>query len=402
MIYIKSEKELLSLAHKEKEIFIFGAGEIAKEIIKILPADGRYQITGIIVTDLKKNPLTLYGIPVKEIVDNSIDKNVMVVVATGKKYQEEILHSLKEHSFLNISVISEELETKLNKKMARGLPDEKQILRLMDQYIKRVTPQTRLEALVVNICDHCNLNCRGCDHFSPIADKRFVSTEKIKSDLEQMRRILGEDIELISLMGGEPLLHPDLTKIMTLARNIFPNTTIWLSTNGILLLNQPNEFWDCCKENEVEICVTKYPVKFAYDSAKELAKKYGVKWRYYGGDVVEKTLGHYPLDIEGTQDARESFIHCFHANGGCNMLSEGRLYTCTVAPNIPIFSKRYNIDIPFTEEDGIDIYSVNNKKELFEYLSKPMSICRFCNIRQRTFEHPWEQSKGKIQEWTLL
>lgn len=126
-----------------------------------------------------------------------------------------------------------------------------------------------------------------------------------------------------------------------------------------------------------------------------------MRWFYYHGGETEKTLGHYPLDIEGKQDAFDSFIHCFHANNGCNMLNDGRLYTCTVAPNIPIFSKRYGLDIPFTEDDGIDIYTIKNKKILFEYLSRPMPICRYCNVRKRTFNHSWERSKGEMQEWTL-
>lgn len=397
MIYVKSENQLLSLAHKEKEIMIFGAGKIAEEIIKIMPADGKYHISGIIVTDINKNASALSGIPVRKITDSRNDKNKMIFVAVGRKHQEKILYDLKKHSFFNISVISEEFESKLNK---RSIINPNDTFKDIEQCLKRIIPQTRLEALVVNICDHCNLNCKGCDHFSPIADERYVTLERIKCDLEQMKYILGEDLELISIMGGEPLLHPDLIKIIKITRNIFQNTKIWISTNGILLLNQDKEFWKCCKENAVEICVTKYPVKFDYNKAKELSEKYGVKWIYYKGDIVEKTLGHYPLDIEGGQDARENFIHCFHANAGCNMLSEGRLYTCTVAPNMPIFAKKYNIDIVLKEEDGIDIYSVNSKKNLFEYLSRPMPICRYCNIKKRTFEHLWEQSKGKMQEWT--
>ena len=404
MVIIDSYEQLLSLVHEEKKVLIYGAGKIATEMIRALPADGKYGIDGILVTDLWGNRQDLFGIPVHSIEENAYATETQVIIAVGGvNAQEEIRRTLESHSYRKIAVISTKLERELNRDIAvtKLAARHKRDIKELENCMKRLTPRSWLKVLVVNICDHCNLNCRGCDHFSPIAEKRFVSTDRLEKDLMRIKDILGENIGIISIMGGEPLLHPDLESILERAREIFPSTAIWLSTNGLLLLNQRDSFWKCCGgANHIVLNVTKYPLEFDYDKAERTAREHGVEYRYYNKGTVEKTMGHYPLDVSGSHDPADSFMHCFHANNECNMLSEGRLYTCTIAPNIPIFNQRYGKHIPLTGEDGIDIYSVSGKRELFERLSRPMPICRFCDVRHRTYEHDWGRSEGEMAEWT--
>lgn len=267
--------------------------------------------------------------------------------------------------------------------------------------LQRITPRPRLKTLVVNICDHCNLNCKGCDHFSPIAEQKYYDVDEIVDSVSQLRKIIDDSVNLISVMGGEPLLHPELPKILESIRHIFPNTEIWLSTNGTLLLTQSDTFWNILKESDICINVTKYPIEFDYDSAEGVARSNGVRYQYYHGGTVEKTMGHYPIDLEGKQDPTDSFLRCFHANNTCNMLQHGRLYTCTIAPCIPIFCNKFGYESFLTDDDGIDIYAVKDKYELFSRLARPMNMCRFCDVKNRSFGHKWETSKGEITEWTM-
>ena len=204
------------------------------------------------------------------------------------------------------------------------------------------------------------MNCWGCDHFSAIAESRYEDCKRINRDLERLRELIGDRVERIAVMGGEPLLHLQITDILQSVREIFPEPEVRLSTNGTLLLKMDDNFWNVCRDNKVTISVTKYPITYNYEDAEKTANRHKVKYTYYNeGDSV-KTSYHIPLDTEGKQDTTESFINCFHANDRCNMLSEGRLWTCTVAPNMRIFAKHFGVDIPMTEDDGIDIYSVKN------------------------------------------
>ena len=39
---------------------------------------------------------------------------------------------------------------------------------------------------IVDIVDHCNLNCKGCGHFSPLASKSFLDLETFENDLRRL------------------------------------------------------------------------------------------------------------------------------------------------------------------------------------------------------------------------
>jgi Predicted Fe-S oxidoreductases len=264
---------------------------------------------------------------------------------------------------------------------------------------RRLTPQRQLSYFVLNILDHCNLRCKGCDHFAAIAEERFVSLDDIKKDLAQMSKILNGDVARIGVMGGEPLLHPQLKEILIHTRLFFPKTLIQLVTNGILLLKQTEDFWKACRNNDIIIVNTKYPLILDFDKIREVAKKHDVRFEHYGntGEVL-KTSYHIPLDLEGKQDAHINFIKCFHANA-FPLLMEGKLYSCTVAPNVRHFNKKFGRHMELEDGDYLDIYRVKKALELLKFLSCPKPFCRYCDVSNRSYGHKWERSKQEISEW---
>jgi hypothetical protein len=60
--------------------------------------------------------------------------------------------------------------------------------------------------------DHCNLNCKGCTAFSPVAEEKFMDVNMFERDCERLAELTGGKIELIDLLGGEPLLHPKINE----------------------------------------------------------------------------------------------------------------------------------------------------------------------------------------------
>ena len=82
------------------------------------------------------------------------------------------------------------------------------------------------------------------------------------------------------------------------------------------------------------------------------------------------------------------------------MLKEGKLYTCTMIPNMKHFRRYFNQNIKVAENDGINIYTAKSASEIMEFLSKPVSACRYCKVSERTDGHAWDVSKREIEEWT--
>lgn len=262
----------------------------------------------------------------------------------------------------------------------------------------RKTPKVMLD-FEVQLVEHCNLNCAGCSHFSPLADKEFLDVLEYEKDLKCLSSLFDGEANFIRLMGGEPLLHPELKKIIELTRKYFPDCIIDLDTNGILLLSMNKEFFNVLKENNIFLTITKYPIKLDYKKIEEKCSEEKIKFRYFDNQIVRKFI-HLPLDLEGRQLIEKNFYNCYLANC-CHTLKHGKMFTCSTVPHVHHFNKYYNCNLKVSKNDYIDIYKVKNKEEILNFLAKPIPFCRYCNVNKRTYNHNWKKSSHDINEWTI-
>lgn len=264
---------------------------------------------------------------------------------------------------------------------------------------KKITPQPILSSLEYHLCEHCNLNCLGCDNFSPLAGESYEDINRFMKDMERFSLLTYGKLKVLKLLGGEPLLHPEIENFIRVSRQYFPNTKIIIITNAIKLIDMPDSFFTTCFEYNITISPTKYPINIPWDTIKNKMKKFSLKLEFFDGENTVKTLYHMTLDLFGTQDPVESFLNCYHANN-CIFLREGKLYPCSVAPNIHHFNKFFGVNLEVDDDDYIDIFNVNSYKEISSFISKPIPFCRYCNIKSRTFGHKWMRSERQIKEWT--
>jgi MoaA/NifB/PqqE/SkfB family radical SAM enzyme len=266
--------------------------------------------------------------------------------------------------------------------------------------LKKTSPerlkQRSLLRFEINIVDHCNLNCMGCEHFSPIAEEKYIDVDNYKKDCERIAVLTSGEIESLHLMGGEPLLHPRLAEILDVTRECFKKGAIEIVTNGVLLLRQETLFWQKCRENRVKISITQYPIKLNYSAIEEKAGVYNVELGYYFVGI--KTMQKRPLDGEGKQNGESNFKICHMANN-CIQLRDGKLYPCVVSAYIPIFNKFFKKNFEVGDKDYIDIYRVKTREEMFNFLCKPIPFCRYCNIKRMKLGLKWGMSRKEICEW---
>lgn len=251
----------------------------------------------------------------------------------------------------------------------------------------------------VHLVDHCNLNCQMCDHFSPLAEKYFLCPEEYECDIRRLSQIFNHQAKYIRLLGGEPLLHPQIVRFIQISRLYFPDTNLELYTNGLLLPKQTPDFWNACREFSTVIAVTKYPIDFDYTQVESLAQNNNVKLIYIiVNDEVEKTSWHLPLDLKGKQDPIGNFFKCDMGNV-CIFLKHGNLYPCTVAPNAIHFNHYFNKNIHLSDDDCINIYHAD-ADDILEFLKNPIPFCKYCDIERRKENILWSTSQKKISEWT--
>ena len=83
------------------------------------------------------------------------------------------------------------------------------------------------------LTDFCNYRCKFC-HNEGFQTKHstFLGQEGIFLLTEAARNL---NIPKITLTGGEPLLHKDIIKIVKQIKKIYPEVSLGMSTNGMLL-----------------------------------------------------------------------------------------------------------------------------------------------------------------------
>ena len=254
-----------------------------------------------------------------------------------------------------------------------------------------------LEKIDIHITDHCNLNCKGCNHFSPISKEFYLDTEEYSRDIERLAKLSNGEIGKIFLIGGEPLLHPQLKDFFTITRRNFPNSRIIIITNGILLLKQDNTFWEACKNSKVEIWLSQYHLNLDYDLMKQTAAKYSV---FFGNttDIGEDSNNWYKwkLDLNGEQNPDSAYKNCVLKK--CVALKHGKVFTCCTSAHIDQFNNYFNKNLELSEDDYVDIYKANSFDEIIQKISNPIPFCKYCKPAQWEYTK-WEHSKKEISEW---
>lgn len=262
-------------------------------------------------------------------------------------------------------------------------------------YLTRVIPRPSL-FFDVELCDHCNLNCKGCGSFAPLAKESFLKVEDYVRDAERLSQLSGGVVHHINILGGEPLLHPDLLQFLKVTRQLFPIGNINLVTNGILVLKMQDEFWDVMRECKIILAVTKYPINLKYDEIEKKSREMNVKCIYFGD--ANNYWTHTVITEHGNRNELHSFLECGNANN-CTVLQDGKLYPCPRAAKIQLFNEFFKTDYKLTSRDYIDIHADIQLEDIMKFLSKPIPFCRYCNIFANETT-TWEASKKKIEEWT--
>jgi len=134
---------------------------------------------------------------------------------------------------------------------------------------KKITARS----LEVNLTAHCNLACFGCDHASPVHPEEYLDVNELAHDLAALSKVY--NVFEFRLTGGEPLLHPELVRIVEVIRESGISDKITMVTNGVLLHKAPEALW----QKLDKVWVSLYPGvkrRLDNDEIQNLANRHGV------------------------------------------------------------------------------------------------------------------------------
>lgn len=263
----------------------------------------------------------------------------------------------------------------------------------------------KISYFLYEIVHHCNLNCKSCDHCAPIAKPEFEDINVFIKDLKRMTQLFDE-INTFAIMGGEPLLHPNINDFIVNSAKIFLNTYIQLWTNGILLTEMDEKFWETLSKHKIILIITKYGIELDIERIRFLCKKYNINYVFSeNSNIKEKFFCKSTYKISGDVKITNTHKQCYQGLY-CHQLENGKLYKCTIAPAARHFNNFFNTDMKLLPQDAINIHKVKGffkstkKKNIAKYFSELIPFCRYCDIENREYNLKWEISKKEISEWT--
>ena len=233
-------------------------------------------------------------------------------------------------------------------------------------------------AVEYSVSYHCNLSCAGCSHMSPFMPNHFPPLESFDKDINALKNVLhaGE----IRLLGGEPLLNPQIDLFIRTAKESGIADVVKVTTNGILLDKMTYDFW----ENVDFVEVTLYPdIKLKADATRRveaIARETKTKLNFFNNPQFRTTIVTRPHPKDWITNLIFKTCKIVHTHQ-CHMIHEGKFYKCAVPPFLP----EYLSKIEGSKYDStVDAFEIHESEGLFSDLKqfllseKTMDACQFC------------------------
>jgi uncharacterized Fe-S cluster-containing radical SAM superfamily protein len=251
----------------------------------------------------------------------------------------------------------------------------------------------------------CNLACSNCNRFNNFRITGSTNWETYLPLYKKWAKIVR--FKRIGIIGGEPLLHPNIIKIMSDLRKLWPSAHITLHTNGILLAKKNSELIDAIIHNNIMVKVSVHNEKLFDGAVKNIQSCFG---------KFKAKLTLEPLKIiRGTTEKSVNFeiwlFYVFHQNSliergleytlhssdpqishaecdmkTCHHMWEGKLYKCGVALVLPHLLAQFTEKLVVSKEDKnliidynpITVEGVKNDSNILKTLENPIDQCKFC------------------------
>ena len=239
----------------------------------------------------------------------------------------------------------------------------------------------RVGSLEVHVAEHCNLRCRGCDAMSPFNDPRFLSVDEVARVCATLAPIMRADI--FKLMGGEPLLHPEIVALLETVRASGIARVLRLTTNGLLLRRMPDAFFAALDR----LTVSNYasapipPEHLAWIEAQTEAHDVvlNLKWIDQFNEI------ELTEPLANAQQIQQNYDDCWIRHRSL-IVRDGIFYKCTRAAYLDDFRARLRLPVvdgdpaSYREADGIPLDAPDFAARALAYLNapEPLASCRYC------------------------
>lgn len=333
-------------------MYFYGLGECAESALKSIKEMNQLHLLNGVIDSHKKGKWN--GIDIVDLC-NINRKEIIIITVQNTRYVKQIWQILKEQRFENIYFYN-------------FIKPRKDFLveccTQITDWGDSVLPQVEM-----HIANHCNLNCKGCTHYSPIFEKSFPDFDQQIKDIKILKNKFSHIIRFY-LLGGEPLLNQNIGKYITEIKEILPKTDLWIVTNGLLLLSISENILDTISKYNVIVSISEYePTHQIIDKIKQRLDKYDVSYNIRA--YQKKQTFIKPLSLSENSKYKKTCI-----SDGCVNIANGKIARCPSLMYIDKLNSYFNINLP--NEGIMDLESCPSGNELIECLQNEVELCKHC------------------------
>lgn len=227
----------------------------------------------------------------------------------------------------------------------------------------------------LNISHQCNLSCRSCGHLAPVAARHHSRPAALHDVLSVLARHYRA--EHVRLLGGEPLLHPELLDVIDAVLRSGVTGRIRVVTNGLLLARMPDAFWRRVSEVHVSVYPGHEMPAAEREHCARQAAAAGCALEFLYFDRFRESYAEQATDDPAL--VRRVYDTCQVAHRWrCHNVEGAVFYRCPQAHRLPPNLPGSGLD---ARRDGVPIEDVPDLKDrLLAYLGRPepLDACRFC------------------------
>ena len=266
----------------------------------------------------------------------------------------------------------------------------------MDNIIQKPT----LPFVETMLTQVCNLSCTGCTNYSDLKFSGFVPWDQGKDQLTKWL----EKINLpdFGLMGGEPLINPQVREWISGTRELLPDSQIRFTTNG-LLLEKHFDVVDLMKDIgnsvfKISVHVNDQKINSVIDKIFkrydwEPVTEYGIdRWKSGNFRLQINRPTHFTKSYKGTysnmephdSDPSTAFNACCQQQ--CPLLYNGTIYKCSTSGLLSDLLNKVGQQNKeswksFLNQNNTMITPQSSIDSIIDFINNfgnPHSICRMC------------------------
>lgn len=233
-----------------------------------------------------------------------------------------------------------------------------------------------LPTLEIFITERCTLRCRDCSHLIPrYSNPKDHCLEEIIEDLKNVLKIVRK-ISDLTILGGEPLLHKGISKLLEYCYEQEKIEEITIISNGTVLPSE--EIFNTMKRTKSRLRLSNYGKYSVHlDDIKTICAEKGITC--FINDELWTDMGKIFNHNYSRDELIELFIDCPFAFD--LLLLKGKIFRCAHVAHLNSLDiidsySHDSVDVRIVNKDNLE----DKRRELFEYLNMSYLIgCNYCN-----------------------